>query len=111
MGSILDYSVEGKKTEEEFDSAFRVKKDLIKFAKKETEIPFAIFKPTALGSFEIWHKLSSHVNLNDKEKEEWEKTKARVEGLCKEAHKQNVRLYADAEESWMQDAADDLMEK
>jgi len=111
LSSILDYSVEGKKTEEEFDSAFRVKKDLIKFAKEETEVPFAIFKPTALGRFEIWHKLSSHVNLSKKEKEEWEKTEARVEGLCEEASKQNVRLYADAEESWMQDAADKLMEE
>ncbi|MGW1453449.1 proline dehydrogenase family protein [Salegentibacter agarivorans] len=111
LSSILDYSVEGKKTEEEFDAAFRVKKDLIKFAKEETEIPFAIFKPTALGSFEIWHKLSSHINLNEEEKVEWQKTKARVEDLCEEAYKQNVRLYADAEESWMQDAADDLMEE
>jgi len=111
LSSILDYSVEGKKTEEEFDAAFRVKKDLIKFAQEETEIPFAIFKPTALGSFEIWHKLSSHINLNEEEKVEWQKTKARVEDLCEEAYKQNVRLYADAEESWMQDAADDLMEE
>ncbi|WP_037316916.1 proline dehydrogenase family protein [Salegentibacter sp. Hel_I_6] len=111
LSSILDYSVEGKKTEAEFDSAFRVKKDLIKFAKEETEVPFAIFKPTALGRFEIWHKLSSHVNLSKNEKEEWEKTKARVEGLCEEASKQKVRLYADAEESWMQDAADKLMEE
>lgn len=111
LSSILDYSVEGKKTEKEFDSAFRIKKDLIQFAREETEIPFAIFKPTALGSFEIWHKLSSHINLNDSEKEEWKKTKARVENLCKEAHKHGVRLYADAEESWMQDAADDLMEE
>ncbi|APS40507.1 MULTISPECIES: proline dehydrogenase family protein [unclassified Salegentibacter] len=111
LSSILDYSVEGKKTEEEFDAAFRVKKDLIKFAQEETEIPFAIFKPTALGSFEIWHKLSSHINLNEEEKVEWQKTKARVEDLCEEAYKLNVRLYADAEESWMQDAADDLMEE
>ncbi|SFG04646.1 L-proline dehydrogenase [Salegentibacter agarivorans] len=111
LSSILDYSVEGKKTEEEFDAAFRVKKDLIKFAQEETEIPFAIFKPTALGSFEIWHKLSSHINLNEEEKVEWQKTKARVEDLCEEAYKLNVRLYADAEESWMQDAADDLMKE
>ena len=111
LSSILDYSVEGKKTEEEFDAAFRVKKDLIKFAQEETEIPFAIFKPTALGSFEIWHKLSSHINLNEEEKVEWQKTKARVEDLCEEAYKLNVRLYADAKESWMQDAADDLMEE
>ena len=49
--------------------------------------------------------------LSDKEKEEWERVQQRVEGLCEKAHKLKVRLYADAEESWMQEAADLLMEK
>ena len=111
MSSILDYSVEGKEEEEEFDSAFKVKKELIAFASEESEVPFAIFKPTALGRFEIWHKVSSHVSLSEKETAEWDRVKERVEGLCIEAKKFNVRLYADAEESWMQGAADDLMEE
>lgn len=111
LSSILDYSVEGKVNEDEFDSAFEVKKELIAFAREEAEVPFAIFKPTALGRFEIWSKVSSHVSLSKEEKEEWERVKARVEGLCTEAKKYSVRLYADAEESWMQSAADDLMEE
>ncbi|MDT0678092.1 proline dehydrogenase family protein [Autumnicola musiva] len=109
LSSILDYSVEGKKSEKEFESAYEVKKKLINFAREESEIPFAIFKPTALGKFSIWHKVSSHVSLNAKEEKEWERVQARVEGLCEEASRLNVRLYADAEESWMQDAADELM--
>ena len=80
-------------------------------AREESEVPFAIFKPTALGRFKIWHKVSSRVSLSDKEKEEWERVQQRVEGLCEKAHKLKVRLYADAEESWMQEAADLLMEK
>ena len=111
MSSILDYSVEGKKNEEEFDSAFKVKKELIAFASEESEVPFAIFKPTALGRFEIWRKLSSHISLSEEESAEWDRVRDRVEGLCSEAKKYNVRLYADAEESWMQTAADDLMEE
>ncbi|MFZ0491089.1 MAG: proline dehydrogenase family protein [Salegentibacter sp.] len=111
LSSILDYSVEGKVSEEEFDSAFQVKKELIAFARKESEVPFAIFKPTALGRFEIWNKVSSRINLSKEESAEWDRVKDRVEGLCKEAKNQNVRLYADAEESWMQDAADKLMEE
>ncbi|MCB7481025.1 proline dehydrogenase family protein [Christiangramia sediminis] len=111
LSSILDYSVEGKVNEDEFDSAFKVKKELIAFAQEESEVPFAIFKPTALGRFEIWNKVSSHVSLSKDESAEWERVKDRVEGLCKEAKKFDVRLYADAEESWMQDAADDLMEE
>jgi len=111
LSSILDYSVEGKVSEDEFDSAFEVKKKLIAFAREESEVPFAIFKPTALGRFKIWEKVSSRLSLSQEENEEWERVKERVEGLCKEAKKFNVRLYADAEESWMQDSADDLMEE
>lgn len=111
LSSILDYSVEGKVNEEEFNSAFEVKKELIALAKEQSEVPFAIFKPTALGRFEIWKKLSSKISLNSEESDEWERVKERVEGLCKEASRLGVRLYADAEESWMQDAADDLMEE
>ncbi len=111
LSSILDYSVEGKKSEKEFDSAFKVKKELIAFAREESEVPFAIFKPTALGRFEIWQKVSSRLSLTKEENAEWERVKARVDGLCTEAKKFNVRLYADAEESWMQNAADELMEE
>ncbi|MDN3594030.1 proline dehydrogenase family protein [Zunongwangia endophytica] len=108
--SILDYSVEGKETEEEFDAALEKKLSLIKFAKAENELPFAVFKPTGVGRFDIWEKLTANVSLDDDEKKEWENIKRRVDKLCKTAHDLKVRLYADGEESWMQTAADDLME-
>ncbi|GAA4322915.1 proline dehydrogenase family protein [Pontixanthobacter gangjinensis] len=111
LHSILDYSVEGKKTEEEFDAAMRKKLSLIEYAKGKDEIPFAMFKPTGIGRFEIWEKVSEKINLSEGEKEEWENIKKRVDTLCSKAHELNVRLYADGEETWMQTAADDLMEE
>lgn len=111
LHSILDYSVEGKETEAEFDSALEKKKSLIKFAAKSQELPFAVFKPTGIGRFYIWEKVSEKINLSEDEKEEWERVKNRVEDLCKTAYEEKVRLYADAEETWMQTAADELMEE
>ncbi|MCH4823021.1 proline dehydrogenase family protein [Gramella lutea] len=111
LHSILDYSVEGKKTEEEFDAAMRKKLSLIEYAKGREEVPFAMFKPTGIGRFEIWEKVSEKINLSEDEKEEWERVKKRVDTLCSKAHELNVRLYADGEETWMQTAADDLMEE
>lgn len=111
LHSILDYSVEGKETDEEFDSALNKKMELIKFAAKSDELPFALFKPTGIGRFAVWEKLSEGINLSDDEKEEWERVRERVDKLCNCAYENNVRLYADAEESWMQSAADDLMEE
>ena len=111
LHSILDYSVEGKETEEEFDAAMRKKLSLIKYAKGREEISFAMFKPTGIGRFEIWEKVSEKISLTEDEKEEWERVKERVNTLCSKAHELNVRLYADGEETWMQTAADDLMEE
>lgn len=111
LHSILDYSVEGKKTEEEFDSAMEKKLSLIEYAKNSDEVSFAMFKPTGIGRFEIWEKVSEKISLTDEEKEEWERVQKRVDTLCSKAYELGVRLYADGEETWMQTAADELMEE
>ncbi|MDT0641716.1 proline dehydrogenase family protein [Zunongwangia sp. F363] len=111
LHSILDYSVEGKKTEAQFDAALEKKLSLIKFADKKSELPFSVFKPTGIGRFEIWEKVTERITLSPEEKEEWERVKERVNKLCKAAYEHDVRLYADGEESWMQGAADELMEE
>ncbi len=109
--SILDNAGEGKKTDEEFDAAMEKKLSLIEYAKGREDVPFAMFKPTGIGRFEIWEKVSERLNLTEEEQEEWEKIKKRVDKLCKRANELNVRLYADGEETWMQTAADELMEE
>lgn len=111
LHSILDYSVEGKEQEEQFDSAMEKKINIIEFAAKKKELPFAVFKPTGIGRFAIWEKVSSKVTLTKEEEEEWERVQQRVENICEAAYQNNISVLADGEETWMQDAADDLMEK
>lgn len=108
--SVLDYSVEGKEEEKEFDKATEEKIEIIKFASEQTEIPFAVAKPTGLGRFEIWEKVSQNEALNTSEEQEWQRVKKRVQKLCQAAVDHDTKLMFDAEESWMQDAADNLIE-
>lgn len=109
--SVLDYSTEGKETEEEFDKAMDIKMGLIRFAKEHGEIPFTVFKPTGIGRFAIWEKVSAEETLTQEEQKEWENIQKRVDNICKLAHELGMRVLADAEESWMQNAADDLLEE
>lgn len=109
--SVLDYSVEGKKTDEEFDKTAQIKIDIIKYASDHIEIPFAVAKPTGLGRFEIWQKVTEKQKLTAEEEKEWERVKARFEKVCKAAYDHDTDLLIDAEESWMQDAADELCEE
>lgn len=107
--SILDYSVEGKKNEDQFDFALAKTLQVLDFVKEKDAIPFAVFKPTGFGRFELYEKASSEMGLNVDEAEEWKRVIDRYDQVCKKAHDLDVSLLIDAEESWIQDAADNLV--
>ena len=111
VSSVLDYSVEGKEVEDQFDAAFEMVLKTIEFAKERDAIPFAVFKPTGLGRLALYQKVGEKKELNASEQTEWNKVVERYEKLCKVAHDKDVAILIDAEESWMQDAADDLVTK
>lgn len=111
LHSILDYSVEGKEDEAQFDAAMKKKISIIEFAAKRKELPFAVFKPTGIGRFAIWEKVSSKLTLTAEEEEEWKRVQSRVEQICEAAFQNDISVLADGEETWMQDAADELMVK
>lgn len=109
VSSVLDYSVEGKEEEAQFDAALEMTLRTVEFAKERLAIPFAVFKPTGLGRFELYEKLGEKQTLTPAEQAEWDRVVARFDRICSEAHKKDVALLIDGEESWMQDAADDLV--
>ncbi|XLS27506.1 proline dehydrogenase family protein [Flavobacteriaceae bacterium M23B6Z8] len=109
--SILDYSVEAKEEETEFDAAMIKKMGLIEFARKNEGVSFASMKPTALGRFKIWQKKTEKKVLSTSEQEEWGRIEERFSEICEHAFTNNVPILIDAEESWMQDAADELVER
>lgn len=108
--SVLDYSVEGKEEEQQFDSVLEKTLSLINFVNEKEAMPFAVFKPTGFGRFELYRKLTEGEKLSEAEKKEWERVVDRFEQVAKACYEMNECLLVDAEESWMQKAADDLME-
>lgn len=109
VSSVLDYSVEGKEDETAFDDAMNKTLKIINFAKEKKAIPFAVFKPTGFGRFELYEKLGEGQTLNEAEQEEWNRVVERFDRVCKAANENDIALLIDGEESWMQDAADDLV--
>ncbi len=108
--SVLDYSVEGKEIESQFDHVMNKTLKLINFVKEIDAIPFAVFKPTGFGRFALYQKISESKKLTPSEKEEWDKVVLRYEKVAKASHEKDIPLLIDAEESWMQNAADELIE-
>jgi proline dehydrogenase len=109
--SILDYSVEGLQSEAGFDAAAKEVLATIEWAAKHPHIAFSVFKLTGLARFALLEKLNARVALSAEEQAEWERVRARVERLCERAHSLGVRLFIDAEESWIQDVIDTLAEE
>ncbi|KAF9657844.1 proline dehydrogenase family protein [Tenacibaculum mesophilum] len=109
--SVLDYSVEGKEDEAQFDDALKMTLKTINFAEEKQSIPYAVFKPTGFGRFALYQKLTERKEFTSEEKVEWDRVVERFHTVCKAAKEKDVPLLIDAEESWMQDAADDLIEE
>lgn len=108
--SVLDYSVEGKEVESQFDMAMNKILRTLEYARQNNAIPLIVFKPTAFGRFAIYQKLSEGKKLTLVEQIEWSKVKIRFDQVCGKAAAHDVQILIDAEESWMQDAADALVE-
>ena len=106
--SILDYSVEGSKSEEAFENTAAKTIDTIRYGGERAGVPFAVFKMTGVVSFDLLQKVSEGKLLSEKENEAFLRAKTRIERICREGAETNISILIDAEESWIQKAIDDI---
>ncbi len=121
---ILDYGVEGKEGEENFEHARDEFKRVIAYAATQPNIPFMSVKVTGFARFSLLEKLDETMHkaagtlmkryllavesLPAVEKEEWHRVRLRMQQLCEEGNKKNIGVLIDAEETWIQDPVDAL---
>ncbi len=108
--AVLDYSAEGKEDEVQFDFAMQKTLNTIKFGEEKDSLPFAVFKPTGFGRFDLYQKITEGKTLEIHEELEWKRIIERYDTVSKAAFDADIPLLIDAEETWMQTAADDLIE-
>lgn len=113
IGAIIDYGVEGKENETEFE---RTKNELIKiiqFAKSRNTggkktVPFLSCKVTGLTPFNLLEKLSNASELTESEQKDKLTLYSRMHAIAASAAEAGIGLFIDAEESWIQEAVDTL---
>lgn len=108
VGVALDYGVEGKSTEADFDAAVPEFIKAIEYAAQQPNIPFIPIKITGFARFDLLVKIHDKLELTEFEQQEWGRVWSRIESICEVAHLRNIRILVDAEESWIQDPIDDL---
>jgi proline dehydrogenase len=111
VGTILDYSVEGEKSESGFDLTMNELLRTIEKAKTTKHIPFSVFKVTGLASSELLEKIQSGAKLTDDEKAAYSRARDRVNAICRKAYENKVPVLVDAEETWIQEPIDALADE
>ena len=112
VGTILDYSVEGKEGEDDLDATVLEIIATIKKAGSNMAIPFSVFKPTGVAQFSILEKANEGINkLSEKELIAYHNIEERFDTICRAAYELDVPLFIDAEDSWIQNTIDRLFEK
>ncbi len=103
VGTILDYSIEGKTTDEDFEQTVEIIIQTIQEGINNKNIPFAVFKVTGIGSINLLEMASDkNYILNESQTLELEGIKNRIERICAAAHSAMIPVFIDAEESWIQ---------
>lgn len=111
VNTILDYSVEGKESEADFDRTMNTTLKTIEVSKTHVGIPLTVFKPTGVGRFALYEKVNKKETLSASEEAEWERVINRFYTIAQAAYDAGTPVMVDAEESWIQDCIDDLVQE
>ena len=116
IGTILDYSIEGKTEEVDFDATVEEIIATLEAGAGNSAIPFAVFKTTGITRFGLLEKANDIDSLlSNAEQKEMERLLTRMERIAKRAFESGTPVFIDAEETWIQDIIDrmayDLMLK
>jgi proline dehydrogenase len=111
IGTILDYSIEGKESEKDFSRTCEEVLQTIRTAENNDNIPFCVFKVTGIARLALLEKVNRGGQLSDAEASEFQKVRERVDRICSLAHRTGTPLFIDAEESWIQDSIDHMCEE
>ncbi|HWR32186.1 MAG TPA: proline dehydrogenase family protein [Chitinophagaceae bacterium] len=121
---ILDYGVEGKEGEENFENACQVFIKVINYAATQPNIPFMSVKVTGFARFALLEKMNEVMQgesgtlmkrylvmldkLTSEDREEWHRIRYRVMRVCEAAAKNGIGVSIDAEETWITEPLDAL---
>ncbi|MCU0346350.1 MAG: proline dehydrogenase family protein, partial [Saprospiraceae bacterium] len=106
VDSVLDYGAEAKESEEDFNRTMNENLRAIDFGATLPSVPVISTKITGLARFELLERVSSQPSLTTEERGEFKNVLKRIDAICHHAAQQNMGVFIDAEESWIQPAID-----
>ncbi len=108
--TVLDYGLEAKSTDEELQAVQDELIRAIELAASNNSVPVVSIKISALVDNALLEAKQSNGTLNDIEQKEYDKLVSRLINIANKAYELKVGVFIDAEESWIQDSIDELVE-
>ena len=110
--SILDYGAEAKNSEEDYNTFMKEVMRAIDFSAEAPAAIATVVKITGLAPDSLLENLNGeNLEFDDETHAQFQAVLRRLDAICAKAEKQNVQVYIDAEESWMQNTIDQLATK
>jgi proline dehydrogenase len=107
--TVLDYGVEGRETEQDFNHTMNENIRAIDFASRSPHIPVVSCKLTGLARFALFERIQHGQSLTREELGEYRNVLKRVDAICYHAAAKGLSVFIDAEETWIQDTIDHLV--
>jgi proline dehydrogenase len=104
--TLLDYGVEARESEEDFNRTMVENLNAIDFASRTKHIPFISIKITGLARFDLLARIQQNAPLTQDEQTEYFTASKRLDAICHAGREKGISVLVDAEESWIQDAID-----
>lgn len=108
ISTILNYGIEGKHNEEEFNKTAELLNKTLEFAIKNKNIKTIACKPSGLISHDVLEKITAKQELNAEERSYYNRGFIRISNLIEKAYKNKISVHLDAEETWIQGAIDEI---
>ncbi len=109
--SVLDYGIEGKNSEADFDKTVKHLLEALHFVKNNDHVKLITVKVTGLGRFALLEKVHRADSLSASEMVEYERIRQRLHKICAAGLAANTGIFFDAEETWIQRPLDRLIEE
>ncbi len=109
--SVLDYGAEAKDSEKDFDHTLNEILKTVQFAAANASVPVVSLKISSLARNAFLEKWQGKNPLDQAEEAELAKIRKRLNRILHLASDMGVGVFIDAEESWVQDAMDTLVEE
>lgn len=107
--TILDYGVEAKEDEEEFNRTMNEIIRAIEFAAQTPGVAMVSTKLTGMARFALLEAIQNGETLSREMRAEYKNVLKRIDAVCYTGAQRGVCVLVDAEESWIQDSIDHLV--